>query len=153
MRFSIWPLVALPLLLGGCGIQEIFCSASPLANIAASEVSAIHVKRWKTADQHELWVRVDDRQRIDQILAQVQALNGGFRHEPAWRGELPPPEYAFTWKVPGSQSVVWVGPGWLGILDTPRTQGTQGARYRDISESQHSRLVALLSSSLGGGNS
>ena len=134
--------LALVVLLAGCGERP--HPMDPLVIPPASEIEMIHVTRSQSNGDREGEWQVDNRQKIEAILAELRSGNAGYSS--AMDG-LTPQEYSIA--LAGKdrmETMVWVGPDWLGGVDARHKdeKGKLTSHYRKLDPQQHARLVALL---------
>jgi hypothetical protein len=140
--FSGAIMLALMALPAGC--RELPHPMDPLVLPPAAEIEMIHVTRLKSnGDQGGEW-QVDNRQKIEAILAELGSNNTGYSS--AMDG-LTPQEYSIA--LDGKdrmEAMVWVGPDWLGGVDARHKDEKGGliSHYRKLDPQQHARLAALL---------
>jgi hypothetical protein len=140
--FSSAILLTLMALPAGC--HELPHPMDPLVLPPAAEIEMIHVTRLQSNGDRDAEWQIDNRQKIEAILAELGSNNTGYSS--AMDG-LTPQEYAIA--LDGKdrmEAMVWVGPDWLGGVDARHKdeKGGLASHYRKLDAQQHARLVALL---------
>jgi hypothetical protein len=143
MRASARATVALTFLLAGCR-GEIPAPGDPLSLPPAAEVEQIKVTRWTPNGSYQSSFKIHDRQRIEEILAELQSINRNFYLS---RDRLSLQEYSLALTEHGKlKAMVYVGQYWLGGVDEHHeaNYGTLKDRYRELSQADHEKLLALV---------
>jgi hypothetical protein len=126
--FSNAMMIALMVLLTGC--REIPRPADPLVIPPAEEIEAISVTRSKSNGDWDAEWQIDNRQRIEEIVAQLRSNNTGYYSA---RDNRSPQEYAVALNgYERMKSEILVGADWLaGVDDSHKDkQGRLIYRYR-----------------------
>ncbi len=116
----------------------------PLVFPPASEVEKLSVARVLPDGQPLMDVKIYDRQRIEEILSQLQANNTGYSSVMKTKA---PQEY---WVAVNTKdlmaTMVWIGPDWLGGVDSRHEAKNRSlaSHYRKLDGEQHAKLIALL---------
>jgi hypothetical protein len=143
MRTSMGTMAALACLLTGCCLKGP-CPEPRLRLPQASQVEHIDVIRWQANGNFDSNFKITDRQKIEEILTELEAFNSDF---------YPPPDYGQTPSEvsiafedrKGLKAMVWIGPGWLGGVDHRQDKyGEFADRYRSLAPNDHQALLALL---------
>lgn len=120
------------------------CPTDPLALPPAAKVEHIEVIRWRPNGDYQASFRIDDRRRIEEILAQLESSNTDFYT--SMDGQSPQ-EYSLAFEgKDATEAMIFVGAAWLGGVDA-RHQDHHGelrARFRRLSPAEHAKLGALV---------
>jgi hypothetical protein len=144
MKASAWAAVALAFLLAGFH-GEIPAPGDPLSLPPAAEVEQIKVTRWTPNGSYQSSFKIQDRQRIEEILAELQSINRNFYL--SREDGLPLQEVSLALTGHGKlKAMVFVGQYWLGGVDEHHeaNYGTLKDRYRELSQADHEKLLALV---------
>ncbi len=74
MKAAAWAAVVLAFLLAGCH-GEVPAPGDPLSLPPAAEMEQIKVTRWTPNGSYQSSFKIHDRQRIEEILAELQSIN------------------------------------------------------------------------------
>jgi hypothetical protein len=129
-------------------------SSEPLAIHDPAQIQQIEVTQWRERDGqgYPEYYRIEDRKRIESVIALLRSTNAGYRVETHWANWVSRPKSREQYTLHFQESVdtaaplsVSIGADWLsGIDDQKDEDGQKYFRTRPLSGSEREAFVALI---------